>query len=111
MGINIGGGRLEMDTHVVGAAMTELRSAGEAFKSAWATADAAIRANEWGLGSDDLAQQFVPNYQASAEALRPCAEGIEPTCTAYADGGDLAVKDYCDVNERLAAQIRGAGVV
>lgn len=106
MGINIGGGRLEMDTHLVGGAMNDLRSAGQRFKTDWASVDAAIRANEAGLGSDDLAQNFLPNYHATGDALRPCAEGIEPTCVAFADGADSAIKDYCDVNVRFAAAIR-----
>lgn len=111
MPINLGGGRLEMDTDVVSAAMTALSASGETFKSAWVGVDSAIRANEAGLGKGELAQQFVPNYHASADALRPCADGIEPTCAAYAEGGSLAVTDYCDVNQRHTSQIRASTAV
>lgn len=91
-----------LDTAVVEQAVRSLEQQGTQLDGAWRGSEAAITANEAGIGGDVLGQSFRQGYQEASTALRELAQRMPAMMQEDSALGAQAVTEY------LAADQRGA---
>ncbi|MBK1788482.1 hypothetical protein [Prauserella cavernicola] len=102
-------GGAELDQAATGAAMAELRAAGEAFVSGWAEADASIATLAGTLGGGPVGQAFLSTYRPGAEAVSSSAAEGSALPGQYADIGRRCVADYLGADAAGAVALETAG--
>jgi hypothetical protein len=94
-----------MDVAVVEQAVRSLEQQGTQLAGAWRGSEAAITANEAGIGGDVLGQSFRQGYQEASTALRELAQRTPALLQEDSALGAQAVANY------LAADQAGASAI
>jgi hypothetical protein len=104
--INVGGGRFEMDTDEVRAAMDKLSTAGAAFAAAWTMVEGRIAGNETGIGTNSGAAAFREQYLAFVPVLKESIVNVQPNFERLVTDGRNAVRDYEQIDREYQQRIQ-----
>ena len=104
--INVGGGRFEMDTDEVRAAMDKLTTAGIAFAADWATVEGRIAENETGIGTNSGAAAFREQYLAFVPVLKESIVNVQPNFDRLVTDVRKSVTDYEQIDREYQQRIQ-----
>lgn len=104
--IDVGGGRFEMDTDEVRAAMDKLTTAGTAFAAAWLTVGRRIAENETGIGTNSGAAAFREQYLAFVPVLKESIVNVQPNFEQLVTNGRKSVTDYEQIDREYQQRIQ-----
>jgi hypothetical protein len=107
--VNVGGGRLEMDTDAVRSLTDNLNRTGDDLAAQLTAIFQRMSANEPGIGTNAGAADFALNYGIAATGLKESAANVDPTFKAFGTSTNQAVADYERADREQAEAIRRAG--
>jgi hypothetical protein len=104
--VNVGGGRLEMDTDGARAGAAALTQAGTDFANALKTLEERMRAAEPGIGTNSGAAEFRQQYEGTAVGMKESAGNVQATFNAFATSVTDAATQYEEVDRKYQEEIR-----